>query len=117
MRRRHRRSDPAARSRGLSFSVGGEADRSGSYLIRFKGNGAPDDFAAAVARLGGEVIFTIRSELLRWWVAEIGSNPVRVGDAAEGAAEPQAVEATQHAQHVVVIALEKRVNNVVSGWT
>ena len=44
--------------RGLSFSVGGAADGSGSYLVRFKGNGVPDDFAAAVARLGGEVIFT-----------------------------------------------------------
>ena len=49
---------PAATPRGLSFSVGGSADGSGSYLIRFKGNGVPDDFAAAVARLGGEVIFT-----------------------------------------------------------
>jgi hypothetical protein len=44
--------------RGPTFSVGGAADASGSYLVRFKGNGVPDDFAAAVARLGGEVIFT-----------------------------------------------------------
>jgi subtilisin family serine protease len=30
----------------------------GSYLVRFKGNGVPADFAARVAELGGTVVFT-----------------------------------------------------------
>jgi subtilisin family serine protease len=50
---------PSARipSRGIAFSVGGSPDGAGTYLVRFKGNGVPDDFASEVARLGGEVIF------------------------------------------------------------
>ena len=40
-----------------SFSVGGAANADGNYLVRFKGNGVPANFAADVARLGGEVIF------------------------------------------------------------
>lgn len=39
-------------SRSLS-----EADGGGTYLVRFKGNGVPADFAQRVADLGGEVIF------------------------------------------------------------
>jgi subtilisin family serine protease len=41
----------------VSFSVGGAENADGNYLVRFKGNGVPDKFAAEVARLGGEVIF------------------------------------------------------------
>ena len=50
---------PAGRIRtdGIAFSVGGSSDGTGTYLVRFKGNGVPDDFASEVARLGGEVIF------------------------------------------------------------
>lgn len=44
-------------SGGIAFSVGGASDGTGTYLVRFKGNGVPDDFAGEVARLGGEVIF------------------------------------------------------------
>jgi subtilisin family serine protease len=33
------------------------AEGAGSYLVRFKGNGVPSDFASRVAALGGEVIF------------------------------------------------------------
>jgi subtilisin family serine protease len=40
-----------------SFNVGGNALAEGNYLVRFKGNGVPEGFAADVARLGGEVIF------------------------------------------------------------
>jgi len=43
--------------RNPSLSVSGAGDVSDSYLVRFHGNGIPDGFAAAVARLGGEVIF------------------------------------------------------------
>jgi len=49
--------DRAVTPSGPSFSVGGAANADGNYLVRFKGNGVPDDFAAQVARLGGEVIF------------------------------------------------------------
>ena len=50
---------PGARipSHGIAFSVGGSSDGTGTYLVRFKGNGVPDDFASEVARLGGQVIF------------------------------------------------------------
>jgi subtilisin family serine protease len=50
---------PSARipSDGIAFSVGGPSDGTGTYLVRFKGNGIPADFASTVARLGGEVIF------------------------------------------------------------
>ena len=41
-----------------SFSLGDAvASDAGSYLVRFKGNGVPADFASQVAALGGEVIF------------------------------------------------------------
>ena len=33
------------------------ASETGTYLVRFKGNGVPKEFAAQVVRLGGEVIF------------------------------------------------------------
>lgn len=39
-----------------AFSAG-EAEDAGTYLVRFKGNGVPSDFASTVASLGGEVIF------------------------------------------------------------
>lgn len=40
-----------------SLSVEGGADGAGTYLVRFKGNGVPSDFASQVSALGGEVIF------------------------------------------------------------
>ena len=40
---------------GPAFSV--DAGGTDTYLIRFKGNGIPADFASTVAGLGGEVIF------------------------------------------------------------
>jgi lantibiotic leader peptide-processing serine protease len=48
-------STPAPRS--PSPSVGGSGGASDTYLVRFRGNGVPDGFAADIARLGGEVIF------------------------------------------------------------
>ena len=41
----------------LSPSVGRADASSDTYLVRFRGNGVPDGFAADIARLGGEVVF------------------------------------------------------------
>jgi lantibiotic leader peptide-processing serine protease len=38
-------------------AVASIADGTDTYLVRFKGNGIPDDFAASVAALGGEVLW------------------------------------------------------------
>ena len=40
-----------------SPSVGRAAGASDTYLVRFRGNGVPDGFAADIAKLGGEVVF------------------------------------------------------------
>jgi subtilisin family serine protease len=40
-----------------SLALAGAADADRSYLVRFRGNGVPNGFAAKVARLGGELIF------------------------------------------------------------
>jgi subtilisin family serine protease len=40
-----------------SPSVDGADGAGDTYLVRFRGNGVPDGFAAEIARLGGEVIF------------------------------------------------------------
>jgi subtilisin family serine protease len=40
-----------------SAPVLSESASSGTFLVRFKGNGVPGDFASQVASLGGEVIF------------------------------------------------------------
>lgn len=48
---------PTAAPRDPSFSVGDAANVDGNYVVRFKGNGVPEEFAGEVARLGGELIF------------------------------------------------------------
>lgn len=48
---------PSPAPRSPSRSVGGAADVSDMYLVRFHGNGVPNGFAADVARLGGTVAF------------------------------------------------------------
>jgi subtilisin family serine protease len=47
---------PLAAPRSLPASLS-SADIDGNYLVQFKGNGVPADFAARVAALGGTVIF------------------------------------------------------------
>ena len=50
-------SEPATLSRHGSIAFNAQAAEGNTYLVRFKGNGVPADFASSVAALGGEVIF------------------------------------------------------------
>ncbi len=50
-------SEPTALSRHGSIAFNAEAAEGNTYLVRFKSNDIPADFATSVAALGGEVIF------------------------------------------------------------
>ena len=49
--------EPTALSRHGSVAFNAEAAEGNTYLVRFKGNDIPTDFAASVQALGGEVVF------------------------------------------------------------
>ncbi len=76
-------------SASMVSATGDDAGIAGNYLVRFKGNAIPSDFAAKVASMGGEVIFAHAGV----GVAAVSGLDGAGADALAGRSDVQAVDA------------------------